>query len=113
MGKSEWGFLIKNKEDLKHVIDFVSLHNNWKNDDEIGEELYFICVFVYDMNTYCCVGSEGGRHNTSLFIEKHYKGKNKVFYPFDKPSWWFLEEEQKSLWRASVGSTTPVLDIII
>lgn len=112
MGKSEWGFMIKNKNDLKHVIDVVKLHNDWNNTNEVGEVLYFFCIFRYKSKMYCCVGNEGGRNYTIPFIATHFKGKEQIFEPFEKPSWWFLFDKQEMIWEAEKDSEIPDPDII-
>jgi hypothetical protein len=101
MGRSEWGFLIKTKEDLDHVLELVDEHNSR---DDLGEELELTCIFKYRNKLYLCIGNGGGRSFTSEFIDKKYKGEL-CYHPFDKPKWWMNLDKQQIMWKAD--SKTP------
>jgi hypothetical protein len=64
MGRSEWGFLIKTKDDLDHVIELVKKHNAPENAENMGETLEMYAIFKHRVNMYLCVGNGGGRDYT-------------------------------------------------
>ena len=100
MGRSEWGFLIGNKDDLIHVIDVVKLHNAPENAENAGETLEIYAMFKHRKKMYLCAGNGGGRESTSEFFVKNYKGP-KIYWPFDKPKWWFDTKEEDYVWKLS------------
>lgn len=113
MEKSEWVFLIKNKEDLKHVIDVVSLHNIWENvNNEDCKDLHFICIFKYRSKMYCRIGNGCDDYNTSSyktskFISIHFNSKRQIYEPFLTS-----QDKQKIIWQSNDDSNTPNPDII-
>jgi len=96
MGRREWGFLIKNKDDLKHVLELINEHNS---DGNIGEELELGCIFKYKKKMYLCIANGGGGADTTDFIVENYTGPL-CYYPFDKPKWWLDMDKQEILWKA-------------
>ena len=95
MGFSEWGFLIRNKNDLDHIIELIEEHNNT---EDLGEPLFATCVFKYKDTIYLIICNGGGRIRTSDFILKNYEG-TQCYYPFEKPSWWNSTDEQQIIWN--------------
>jgi len=95
MGISEWGFLIRNKSDLDHVIEIVKRHNTSK---DVGEPLEIYAVFKHESDLYLCSGNCGGRDSTSDFLAKHYTGPL-IYWPFDKPEWWYETKDSDYVWK--------------
>ncbi|AYV85560.1 MAG: hypothetical protein Satyrvirus23_3 [Satyrvirus sp.] len=97
MGRSEWGFLVKSKDDIIKIIELLRKHNNLENCDLRGEDLHFYSAIQFNGEYYLCVGNLGRRQPTSDFIESNYDGK--VYYPFEKPSWWNDTEKYTYVWN--------------
>ena len=108
MDLSEWGFLIKNNEDIEEVILLVEAHNTCPNQNITGEDLRIYAIIKENIsgNIYICCGNEGGRDMTNEFIEENYNGH--VFWPFEKPSWWNNPSEYTYLWKRSTTTYSPV-----
>lgn len=106
MGRSEWAFLVKTKEDIDNVLSLVKSHNTCTDYDLIGEELEVYALLKYKkLNCYyLCIGNGGGREQTSNYIIKNYnnktKTKNSVLFPFMKPEWFSDDEQMESFWQA-------------
>lgn len=102
MGRSEYGFLIKNDDDYNKVLELMKKHND-ASFEVSGEDLEFNSIIRHDDNLYMCLGNGGGRSYTSSFIENHHKGV--VYHPFEKPDWWMECEDY--VWMNKEGSNIP------
>lgn len=106
MGRSEWAFLVKTKEDIDNVLSLVKSHNTCTDYDLIGEKLEVYALLKYKkLNCYyLCIGNGGGREQTSNYIIKNYnnktKTKNSVLFPFMKPEWFSDDEQMEPFWQA-------------
>ncbi len=89
MGRSEWGFLIKNKDDLIYGINLIKVHNT------SGElqllNMKKICIYVWEMVDL-----------TSKYFEENYVGL--IYWPFNKPLWWF---KTKYVWKSTKSFEFP------
>lgn len=99
MGRSEWGFLIKNEDDLKRVAEVINKHNTHENHDEVGEELFVFSIIKHKSKIYLCAGNGGGRCSTSLFLQNNYEGL--IYYPFNQPKWWFETTDDDYVWHTT------------
>jgi hypothetical protein len=97
MGRSEWGFPLKDQANLDRVRALIVAHNALPFAAR-GETLRLTAVLRHAGCLYAVLTSAGGRTLTSTFIEASYAGV--VYYPFDKPAWW--GSCQSYAWRASV-----------
>jgi hypothetical protein len=98
MGRSEWGFPLRDQADLDRVRALIVAHNALPP-RERGESLRMTAVLRHDGRLYAVLVNDGGRGCTSSFIEAAYAGV--AYYPFDKPTWW--KSCQSYAWRASTA----------
>lgn len=96
MGRFEWGIFIETKTDLSELLWIINEHNRRKYWGMIGEELELCCVFKFDNKICACISNNGGREETSEFLNFYIHEKN-ILFPFNKPSKWYVHRDY--LWQ--------------
>jgi len=90
MGRSEYGFVIKNIEELKRVLSVIREHNNQDDEDcdLVGEDIDLTGVLNYTGQCVLVATNGGGRDATTQWFENKLSRDMIWYRPFDKPDGW-------------------------
>ena len=103
MGIRTWAFLVKDSVHVDEVFDLIKCHNKLVNSKEgegfVGEEIFLFCMIKHEDEWYMEVMSFGGGDISSKWISMCMFNIPKIYYPFDKPSWWRDKSSFEYIWR--------------
>ena len=94
MGIREWGFMVRNKQDLNHVIDLIKRYNVSKHS---CDSLTMTLVFIYKSEIWLCCVTTDASSSVSDFMDDNYEGP-KMEHGEDHEYWWSDLENQKNIW---------------
>ena len=114
MGRSEYGFLIRNQAQLDEVLKVIQGHNDADQAAfcrrEVGEKIGYNSILKHNATgeLYFCCGNGGGGRDTCNYIMRNYKFRaGEVVWPFAKPSWWWDEDKYTYAWMANHETDVP------